>query len=480
MVVGARIPKTRRIGPGRGAPVLLLLSLPSLLSCGRFGIDVLPVDTGDAGTAGAQAPSAPSAGGSVGDLTSGGASPGGTGNLAGAANAGGGSAGDPSSGGAALGGTGNPGGASPGGTGNLAGAANAGGGSAGDPGSGGAAPGGSGNSSGTAGAGMGGDAGGTGGESCSDGVLNQDETDVDCGGVCPACPTCTDGIQNQDETDVDCGGTWCPVCPGCTWQPFGTPEMVTIAGTQGNRYGPSLAADLKTIYFGTNDNGLEDMFWATRTDRGAVFGTAVALDELNTPAADGTPFLSHDGLTLYFASDRAGGSGSRDIMLATRPDTSSPFGAPTWLDSVNRPAFDQQPSLTPDELFMVFTSTRTGGAGDYDLWTAERADRGDAFSTPTNLAELNTSARELGASMSADGLSLYFTSNRSGGRGETDIWIATRNNASSPFRAPENLSVVNSSSDDSGVELSPDGRELFWASNRSGRREIWRACRDCL
>ena len=51
---------------------------------------------------------------------------------------------------------------------------------------------------------------------CNDGIRNQDETGVDCGGVCPACaaPSCTDGIQNQDETDVDCGGV-CPACDTC-------------------------------------------------------------------------------------------------------------------------------------------------------------------------------------------------------------------------------------------------------------------------
>ncbi len=75
---------------------------------------------------------------------------------------------------------------------------------------------------------------------CTDVVLNQDETDVDCGGsVCPTCddgemcdvgsdctsgvcdpgtltcsaPTCSDGVQNQDETDADCGGATCPACP---------------------------------------------------------------------------------------------------------------------------------------------------------------------------------------------------------------------------------------------------------------------------
>jgi hypothetical protein len=44
---------------------------------------------------------------------------------------------------------------------------------------------------------------------CYDGVLNQDEEDIDCGGVCPPCIpkiTCSDGLQNQGETGIDCGG----------------------------------------------------------------------------------------------------------------------------------------------------------------------------------------------------------------------------------------------------------------------------------
>lgn len=58
-------------------------------------------------------------------------------------------------------------------------------------------------------------------ETCEDGILNQDETEIDCGGeICDACieeivepePTCTDGILNQDETDIDCGGMVCDAC----------------------------------------------------------------------------------------------------------------------------------------------------------------------------------------------------------------------------------------------------------------------------
>jgi len=49
-------------------------------------------------------------------------------------------------------------------------------------------------------------------ETCIDGIQNQDETGIDCGGPCDACVTCEDGIQNGDEEGVDCGGTNCDVC----------------------------------------------------------------------------------------------------------------------------------------------------------------------------------------------------------------------------------------------------------------------------
>ena len=51
-------------------------------------------------------------------------------------------------------------------------------------------------------------------DSCTDGIMNGNETGIDCGGPdCPACDTCTDGIMNGNETGIDCGGPDCPACP---------------------------------------------------------------------------------------------------------------------------------------------------------------------------------------------------------------------------------------------------------------------------
>lgn len=60
-----------------------------------------------------------------------------------------------------------------------------------------------------------------GGGTCTDGIQNQGETGIDCGGPCDPCPpaaSCTDGIQNQGETGIDCGGPCqpCPPSASCT------------------------------------------------------------------------------------------------------------------------------------------------------------------------------------------------------------------------------------------------------------------------
>lgn len=53
-------------------------------------------------------------------------------------------------------------------------------------------------------------------ETCDDGILNQGEEGIDCGGPCAAaCPTCDDGVQNQDEEGIDCGGSCEAACPSC-------------------------------------------------------------------------------------------------------------------------------------------------------------------------------------------------------------------------------------------------------------------------
>lgn len=63
-------------------------------------------------------------------------------------------------------------------------------------------------------------------DTCFDGKKNQDETNVDCGGVCKRCETCSDDTKNQDETDVDCGGV-CTPCISATTTTTTVPQPTT-------------------------------------------------------------------------------------------------------------------------------------------------------------------------------------------------------------------------------------------------------------
>jgi WD40-like Beta Propeller Repeat. len=84
-----------------------------------------------------------------------------------------------------------------------------------------------------------------------------------------------------------------------------------------------------------------------------------------------------------------------------------------------------RPNVRKDGLEIVFDSNRTGGYGGQDIWTASRASVADPWSTPINVAVLNTAAGELRASFSWDGSTLYFGRNPSP-NGSMDLWFTTR------------------------------------------------------
>jgi len=93
------------------------------------------------------------------------------------------------------------------------------------------------------------------------------------------------------------------------------------------------------------------------------------------------------------------------------------------------------------------------------------------WSAPVNLGPVvNSPFADIAATLSPDGLSLYFVSNRPGGVGASgnDIWVSKRASQDSPWETPVNLAVINSTLDDGGPTLSADGHLLFFNSGRLG------------
>lgn len=81
--------------------------------------------------------------------------------------------------------------------------------------------------------------------------------------------------------------------------------------------------------------------------------------------------------------------------------------------------------MTGDELVILFGSDRPGGKGMLDIWYATRADTASAFSNATPLSTLNTADRESELYISPDGCELFFASDRPGGKGGWDLYRAS-------------------------------------------------------
>lgn len=279
----------------------------------------------------------------------------------------------------------------------------------------------------------------------------------------------------------------------CASGDFGEAELVTGLEVPGSAFGPSVTRDGDTLFFslidGVGDDGSpqgpnesdEDIFFATRATRSSAFSHALPVEGLDDDGSEeGTPFISADGRSLYFFSNRAGPDtvGDRDIWVAQRGGSTGAFEAPRVVPGVNSPELDHLPWLSADELELLFVSDRPSPNAFSNIWLTTRASTNDAFAEPVELAGINTAAREEGFSLSADGLTLVFSSNREGSA-DLDIWLATRSARDAAFGEPVNLSAVNSAASDGDAMLSPDGLELFFTSERNGTNQLFRAVRQC-
>ena len=221
------------------------------------------------------------------------------------------------------------------------------------------------------------------------------------------------------------------------------------------------------------------------TNADFTFGTPTNLGPtVNSSSRDTGPSVSTDSLSLYFSSDRPDGYGDFDIWITElqttgRQMTELVWGTPINLGPpINTPSHDSQPSISLDGLTLFFSSDCPGGYGQSDIWMTRRQTKDDLWEEPVNLGPIvNSSSGDAGPSISADGLELFFQSNRSGGQGNGDTWVTTRTTTSDPWDEPANLgSGLNGPALDGLPDISADGLMLFFRSQGGdtyGLGDIW-------
>ncbi len=200
-------------------------------------------------------------------------------------------------------------------------------------------------------------------------------------------------------------------------------------------------------------------------------------------ATDCIDYISADKLEAYFETygDRPGGHGGMDLWRFSRASVEDDWGPPENLGPlVNSAGQDGGASLTADGLQLYFVSNRPGGypggvAGTWDVYVTKRATRTSPWDPPTNLGpKVNSSYGNYQSCVSPDGLEVYFSGSGQGGYGGNDVYVSTRATTNDPWGNPVHLgSAVNSPSDDCVGSLSPDGLLLFFRSNRPGGFGSW-------
>ncbi|MFC1794658.1 hypothetical protein ACFL3Q_13840, partial [Planctomycetota bacterium] len=269
---------------------------------------------------------------------------------------------------------------------------------------------------------------------------------------------------------------------------FGTPVNLgpTINSPHSDIPG-SFSSDGLEMYFDSNLSGgamKDDIYVSTRATTDDAWGTPVKLGPpVNSSGSDICPIISTDGLSLYFTShSRAGGYGVNDIWVATRATVSDPWGEPSNLGpTINTSTDDVASSMSFDGLVLYFYShIRPGGHGLWDIWVSTRPTTNDAWGEPVNLGPtVNSSYSDGSPCISANGLLLFFFSNRPGGFGDRDLYMTRRATIDDDWGIPVNLGpTINTSALDGFATILPDCSTLYFSSDRPGGVgdwDIWQA-----
>lgn len=267
-----------------------------------------------------------------------------------------------------------------------------------------------------------------------------------------------------------------------------TPARILNLGENINsaddEYVPAIAADESKLIFTyagakslggrqAEGNYGEDIYMALNEN--GEFKAAQALDSLNTSGPDAAVSLSGDGQALFLYRDVGDSHG--DLYLSVL--VGGNFSKPAKLrGEVNSYSWDGHCSLSPDGRTLYFSSERTGGYGGRDIYKATlQAD--STWGMVVNLGDsINTAEDEDAPFIHADGITLFYSSKGKTSMGGYDVFRAVMRPDDSTFKQVENLGYpINSPSDDIYFVLAANGKNGYYSSGKKdgfGLKDIYK------
>ena len=161
------------------------------------------------------------------------------------------------------------------------------------------------------------------------------------------------------------------------------------------------------------------------TLKGNVWGETVDLGpNINTKYWEGSCSISADEQTLYFASERPGGSGGKDIYISKKMPDGSWGIAENLGPTINTPNNEDSPFIHPDGITLFFSSEGHNSIGGYDIMFSTNKD--GKWGNVSNIGyPINTTEDERFYVLTADGEHGYYSSDMKGGKGQQDIYSVT-------------------------------------------------------
>ncbi|MBW2731669.1 MAG: PD40 domain-containing protein [Deltaproteobacteria bacterium] len=272
-------------------------------------------------------------------------------------------------------------------------------------------------------------------------------------------------ISNSDTGSPDTGSPdtgSVDASPPHTWA-FKDVQAVDVLNSGLGDDDPALPGSMLEILFDSNRTG-KGLWRATRTSITEPWSAPQPIALFSEGSA---PSFAQDGLTLHLV---VGG----DFYRTTRSEVGGVWAAPVALVELNTADRESALALTSDGLYMVLsrqTSTDT-------LLASSRSTLGEPWSVPQEITELlEESGGNSSPWLNPTGTMLLFASNRAGGAGLQDIWVATRASRAIPFDAPQPMTSINSAQSEEDPWLSPDGMVLFFARDVGGIKSLYTAHR---
>lgn len=249
--------------------------------------------------------------------------------------------------------------------------------------------------------------------------------------------------------------------------PFSPESLGPGVNTELPEYLPSITADGERLVFVRVVGRQEDFFLSWKQN--GQWQQAIPLENINHPQlSEGAQSIAANGKAIVFtACERKGGLGRCDLYITEMKNgqwqPARNLGAP-----VNTRGWESQPSLSADGNTLYFVSDRPGGEGLIDIWYSQRDAAGN-WQEPQNLGPvINTPEREQAPFIHPDGQTLYFMSDGHPSLGGFDLYLSRRQPDGS-WGSPRNLGYpINTEANEGALIVSLDGSTAYFSTDRAG------------